>query len=84
MMAVARRVYSIACMLTKLMRGARLVRRSLRCTIVDPLSEALTFGLISLILSMIVANPAFSEKQVIRNAASAPIPHSTCRNAARV
>lgn len=83
MMAVARRAYSIACMLTKLMRGARLVRR-LRCTIVDPLSEALTFGLISLILSMIVANPAFSEKQVIRNAASAPIPHSVCRNAARV
>lgn len=29
---------------TKLMRGARLVRRSLRCTIVDALSEALTFG----------------------------------------
>lgn len=48
-------------MLTELMRGARLVRRSLRCTIIDPLSEALTFGLISLILLMIVANPVFQK-----------------------
>lgn len=44
----------------------------------------LNIRLISLILSMIVANPAFSEKQVIRNAARASIPHSVCRNAARV
>lgn len=61
MMAGATRVSSIACMLTELMRGARLVRRSLRCTIIDPLSEALTFGLISLILLMIVANPVFQK-----------------------
>lgn len=46
---------------SSIMRGARLVPRSLRCTIIDPLSEALTFGLISLIVLMIVANPVFQK-----------------------
>ncbi|MCS3765677.1 MULTISPECIES: transglycosylase domain-containing protein [Bradyrhizobium] len=48
-------------MLTELMRGARLVGRSLRWGIVEPLSEALTFGVVGLILSFIVAIPAFRE-----------------------
>ncbi len=59
--ARASRIRPIAAMLTELTRGARLVGRSLRWGIVEPLSEALTFGLVSLILSFVLAIPAFHE-----------------------
>lgn len=49
-MGTARRICSITSMVTELMRGALGVGRPLRWVIVDPLSEALTFGIISLIL----------------------------------
>ncbi|WP_161494822.1 transglycosylase domain-containing protein [Bradyrhizobium canariense] len=39
----------------------RLVGRSLRWSIVEPLSEGLSFGLVSLMLSLIVAIPVFHE-----------------------
>ncbi|WP_409190535.1 transglycosylase domain-containing protein [Bradyrhizobium sp. RDM4] len=40
---------------------ARLVGRSLRWSIVEPLSEVLSFGLVSLMLSLILAIPVFHE-----------------------
>ncbi|MGM4954165.1 transglycosylase domain-containing protein [Bradyrhizobium barranii] len=41
----------------ELMRRARLLRGSLRCAILEPLSETLTFGFMSLLLFLILANP---------------------------
>ncbi|OSI34914.1 hypothetical protein BST65_01485 [Bradyrhizobium canariense] len=60
-MGTARRICSITTMVTELMRGALRVGRPLRWVIVDPLSEALTFGIITLILSLIVTIPVFHE-----------------------